>query len=116
MRFNKYRHEISPWITDESLASIRHRDKLYYKKAKILTTDANYHILESNLKMYKRVLNQAIRKAKRDCYQNMLTKYKHDLKKTWSTFNTLQYRNKIMMRVLIKSTRVLRSSQTPKTS
>ena len=64
------------------------------KKSQIPTTDANNHILESNLKMYNRVLNQAIRKAKRDYYQNMLTKYKHDLKKTWSTLNTLLCRNK----------------------
>ena len=44
--------------------------------------------------MYNRVLNQAIRKAKRDYYQNMLTKYKHELKKTWRTLNTLLCRNK----------------------
>ena len=30
--------------------------------------------------MYNRVLNQAIWKAKRDYYQNLLTKYTHDLK------------------------------------
>ena len=94
MRFNKYRHKISPWITNGILASIRHRDKPYYQKSQIPTADANYHILESNLKMYNRVLNKAIRKAKRDYYQNMLTKYKHDLKKMWSTLNTLLCRNK----------------------
>ena len=45
VRFNKYRHKISPWITNGILASIRHRDKLYYEKSQIPTTDANYHIL-----------------------------------------------------------------------
>ena len=30
VRFNKYQHKISPWITNGILASIRHRDKLYY--------------------------------------------------------------------------------------
>ena len=34
VRFNKYRHKISPRITNGILASIRHRDKLYYQKAK----------------------------------------------------------------------------------
>ena len=37
----------------------------YNQKSQIPTSDANYHILESNLNMYNRILNQAIRKAKR---------------------------------------------------
>ena len=113
VRFNKYRHKISPWITNGILVSIRHRDKLYYQKSQIPTTDANYHILESNLKIYNRVLNQAIRKAEIDYYQSMLKENEHDLKKTWSLFFVVIKRIK---RILIESRLVLRSSQTPKTS
>ena len=64
MRLNKHRHKISPWITNGILASIRHRDKIYYQKSQIPTTDANHHILESNLKMYSRVLNRLYGKLK----------------------------------------------------
>ena len=113
VRFNKYRHKISPWITNGILVSIRHRDKLYYQKSQIPTTDPNYLILESNLKIYNRVLNQAIRKAEIDYYQSMLKENEHDLKKTWSLFFV---ETKRIKRILIESTLVLRSSQTPKTS
>ena len=44
--------------------------------------------------MYNRILNLTIRDAKRDYYQHMLTRYKHDLKKTWNTLITPMYRNK----------------------
>ena len=35
VQFNKYKHKLSPWITNGILASMRYRDKLHYQLTKI---------------------------------------------------------------------------------
>ena len=94
VRFNKYKHKLSPWITNGILTSISFREKLYHKLGKTQKDSATYDILNNNLRNYKNILNKAIRIAKREYYHGLLIKYKHDLKKTWTTINTLLCRNK----------------------
>ena len=93
VRFNKYKHKLSPWITNGILTSIRFRDKLYRKLEKTQKDSTTYDVLNNNLRNYNGILNKAIRIAKRE-YYHVLLKYKNDLKKTWSTINALLCRNK----------------------
>ena len=90
VRFNKYKHKLSPWITNGILTSISFRDKLYHKLGKTHKDSATYDILNNNLRNYENILNKAIRIAKREYYRSLLIKYKHDLKKTRTTINTVQ--------------------------
>ena len=46
VRFNKYRHKLSPWITNGILASIRYRDKLHYQLTKTAVPSDQYNALE----------------------------------------------------------------------
>ena len=94
VRFNKYKHKVSSWITNGILESIRHRDKLHYQLTRVSTSSTHYTILESNLRNYKRILNSAIRQAKREYYHRLLMKFKHDVKKIWSTINEIIRKNK----------------------
>ena len=93
VRFNKYKHKLSPCITNGILASIRYRDK-HYQLTKIAAPSDQYNALENNLRYCKRILNHAIREAKRECYHRVLTNFKHDIKKIWSTINYIFRRNK----------------------
>ena len=50
VRFNKYKHNLSPWITNGILASIRYRDKLHYILTKRAAPSDQYNVLENNLR------------------------------------------------------------------
>ena len=87
VRFDKYRHKMSPWITRGILHSIKFRDKLY-KEFKL--TDPNspsYESAEINLKTYRSILQKTIRAAKTSYYSNMFNKFINDSRKTWRTIN-----------------------------
>lgn len=94
VRFNKYKHKSSPWITNGILVSIRYRDKLHYQITRTPRSSNRYGILENNLREYKCILNRAIRQAKRDYYHRVLYTFKHSVKKIWSTLNEIIRKNK----------------------
>ena len=78
VRFNEYKHKLSPWITNGILTSISFRDKLYHKLGKTQKDSATYDVLNNNVRNYKSILNKAIKIAKRENYHGILLKYKHD--------------------------------------
>ena len=85
VKFNKYKHKLSNWITSGILKSIEFRDKLY-KRLKMCSSESNeYELLKHNLKIYNSNLKQCIRTAKKDFYYNEFSKYKNDIRKTWDT-------------------------------
>ena len=85
VKFNKYKHKLSNWITSGILKSIEFRDKLY-KRLKMCSSESDeYELLKHNLKIYNSYLNQCIRTAKKDFYYNEFSKYKNDIRKTWDT-------------------------------
>ena len=80
VKFNKYKHKRSNWITSGILKSIEFRDKLY-KRLKICSTDnGEYDILKHNLKIYNGYLNHCIRAAKKEFYHNEFNKHKNDIR------------------------------------
>ena len=81
VKFNKYKHKRSNWITSGILKSIEFRDKLY-KRLKISSPDnGEYDLLKHNLKIYNGYLSHCIRAAKKEFYH----KHKNDIRKTWDT-------------------------------
>ena len=64
VKFNKYQHKLSNWITTGILKSIEFRDNLY-KRLKLCAVDNfEYDAYKHNLKVYQGYLNQCIRTAK----------------------------------------------------
>ena len=54
-RFNKYRHKISPWITNGILKSIHRRDNLAKKIKNTPYNNSKYEELCKNLKVFKKI-------------------------------------------------------------
>ena len=94
VKFNKHRHKKSGWITNGIIRSISFRDKLY-QKLRMSSPDSEIHATyETNLKTYNRILRQNIRMAKKMYYERCFHRYKDDVKKTWSTINSLLCKTK----------------------
>lgn len=87
VKYNKYKHKRSPWITRGILKSIRYKDKLYVKLKSITTDNEQYESRLINYKTYSKILRQMINAAKNNYYHNCFDKYKSDIKNTWSTIN-----------------------------
>ena len=89
IRFNKYKHKKNMWITNGILRSIRYRDNLYKQLKTMHPESTAHHNLKVNLQTYNRILKQNIREAKLKYYESCFSKYKTDMKNTWSTINTI---------------------------
>ena len=93
IKYNKYRHKKSEWITEGIIRSIKYRDKLY-KSLKLLHPDsADYETIKHNLQVYNAILNKSIRRAKKFYYSSQLNLAKKDPKKTWDVLNNILNRN-----------------------
>ena len=89
VKFNKYKHKVSPWITNDILSSIKFRDKLYIKWKKCPLTSPNYMQLENSFKSFCAILQKNIRIAKSLYYKKQFENYKCDIKKTWKQINDI---------------------------
>ena len=87
VKFNKYRHKISPWITTGILKAMKERDNMFKKIKKTNPDSKSYSTLETKYKDYCRLLQKSIRLAKSMYYTNQFEKYKSDIKKTWNQIN-----------------------------
>ena len=87
MKFNKYKHKKSTWITQGLLASIQHRDELY-KQIKLTNPDSpEYEMLLINLRTYNVILKRSFCIAKQSYYETRFNQFKFDIKNTWKTIN-----------------------------
>ena len=89
IKFDKYKHKLSPWITTDILKSIEFRDNLYKSVHKCSVDNPEYDTLNHNLKMYNSMLNRNIKKAKQTYYHQEFAKYKDDIRKTWDTLKVI---------------------------
>ena len=80
VKFNKYKHKKSGWITEGILTSIKYRDKLY-KLKKCSVNDDEYEQNSENLRNYQNILNKTIHEAKFHYYQNQFHKHKNDMRR-----------------------------------
>ena len=94
VKFNKYKHKKTSWITFGLLKSIHTRDNMYRRwKAKPPTSQL-YEALKLRFQKYKTEVDKLIRLAKIDFYQKEFDKFTGDIRKTWKTINTILNRNK----------------------
>ena len=89
VRFKKYKHKKSKWVTNGILKSIFYRDKLYTKLKTTPFNDIMYDARKRNLKTYNIILKKCIRQAKLDYYQKSFSNFKNDVKKTWQLINQI---------------------------
>ena len=92
VKFKKYKHKISPWMTNGILSSMREKDKLYKKLKKTSHQSHDYPLLENKFKLYCSMTQKCIRLAKSSYYHTQFEKYKCDIKKTWSQINELVHK------------------------
>ena len=94
VRFNKYKHKKTPWITYGILNSLKTRDNKFHKWKTSIPDSIRYNNLEAEYREYASVIDRLIRKAKYDYYSATFEKYKGDIKKTWKTINSILNRNR----------------------
>ena len=87
VKFYKYKHKKSTWITQGLLKSIRYRDKLY-KQFKLTNPNSpNYETISINLKTYNGILKTNIHAAKQIYFESCFNRFKNDIRNTWKTIN-----------------------------
>ena len=81
VKFNKYKHKKTMWITQGILRSIQYRDKLYKKLKLTHPNSSNCEIININLKTYNTILTHTIRAAKKGYFENRFYRFKNYIKK-----------------------------------
>ena len=89
VKFKKYKHKKSPWVTQGILNSIKFRDRLYKKLRSTDPTSSLYSTLEINFRTYRNLLQKNINSAKKSYYFDQFKKYTNDARKTWSKINEI---------------------------
>ena len=95
VKFNKYKHKKSSWVTQGLLKSIKYRDKLYKRLQLTDPNSANYDTININLKTYNGILKTSIRAAKQTYFELCFKRFKNDIKNTWKTINDILSKTKI---------------------
>ena len=80
VKFNKYKHTKSMWITQGILRSIQCRDKLYKQLKLTHPYCSNYEMININIKTYNTILKHTIRAAKKVYFENRFNRFKNDIK------------------------------------
>ena len=93
VKFNRYQHKLSNWITTGISKSIEFRDNLYKRLCAVDSLE--YDAYKHNLKVYQGYLNQCIRTARKEYYVNEFTKCKNNIRKTWDTLKGIICKNKM---------------------
>ena len=68
VKFKKYKHKISPWITFAIINSIKSRDNLYVRWKKVNPDSQKYIDFEKRFKIHCSILQKTIREAKKKYY------------------------------------------------
>jgi len=84
VRFNRFKHKASPWITRGILNSLKTKSKLYKKKEK---TKTSVNIASYN--KYRNTLNKVIKTAKKMYWETKFQESLNDIKETWKHINSL---------------------------
>ena len=93
VKFNKYKHKKSTWITQGLLKSIRYRDKLYKQLRLSNPNSLHYDTLKFNLKTYNLILRKSIISAKQTYYESRFNRIGNDIRRTWKTINEILTKN-----------------------
>ena len=86
-RFQRHKHKIQPWMTNEILNMIKIKDDLYvkFRKCKL---ELDKLRLKRELKIAEKNITESIETAKSNYFSERFNTYKTDMKKTWETIKT----------------------------
>ncbi len=94
VKYNKYKHKRSNWITHGIIKSIHFRDNLY-KDEKMAEPNLEQFVIQKiNLKTYNNILKTCIRVTKKNYYESLFRKFKDDIRRTWKTINDILNKTK----------------------
>ena len=79
VKFNKYKHKKTNWITQGILKSIHFKDKLYAQLNSCPKFSPRYQLYKANFTTYSNMLKKTIREAKKKYYYNEFQKYKNNI-------------------------------------
>ena len=100
------RTKMNPWF-DKNLRKLCRKKNVYYRK--FVKNPTLYR--EAAYKKQRNIVNDAIRKAKRDFYGKKFLGVKNDLKGTWNVINgILKYKSKIDSPLLVKDNKSVSNS------
>lgn len=94
VRYNKYKHKKSKWITQSIIRSIKNRDSLYRELRNMDPNHELYETKKTNLRTLNNIIKKNIREARKAYYKTLFEKYKGDIKGTWRTINDILSRTK----------------------
>ncbi len=94
IKYDKYKHKRSKWITSGIIKSIQYRDNLYKKLKRTNHNSIQLAIHKTNLDAYNNILKKSIRLAKRNYYQTIFSKFNDDIRCTWKIINEILSRTK----------------------
>ena len=89
VKLNKYKHNISKWITHGIIKSIKYRVKLYKTLKMTHHESPNYTILNVNLKAFNTILKKTIRAAKYMYYESTFSRNTTNIRNTWKSINEI---------------------------
>ena len=92
VKFNKHKHNLKPWITNEIRQSIKHRDKLHQKLKKV-KSQSQRETLEKSYNEYRASLHRNIKTAKRNYERQIFENCKNNSKMIWENINKILGRN-----------------------
>ncbi len=88
VKFDKYRHKKTKWITSGIIKSIQYGDNLYKKLKMTHHGSTQFAIYKVNLDTYNNILKRIIRLAKQNYYLTIFTRG------TWKAINEILNKTK----------------------
>ena len=93
IKFYRYKHKKSTWITRGLMTSIRYRDKICKQLKLTDPSSNNYETIKINLKTNNTILKKNIRAAKQIYFESRFSLFKNDIRNTWKTINECLSKN-----------------------
>ena len=84
VKFNYCKKTKNKWVTNGIIKSIKFRNCMYKKLKTTHPDSAEFEALKINFRTYNKILKRNIKMAKYAYYQVSFSKYKNDIKGTWS--------------------------------
>ena len=92
-KFNKRKHKIEKWMTNDLLNLVNRKNDMY-RDWKSTSNITEFMIKKINFKTFEKIVNLQIVETKNKYYYDTFTNQKGDMKKTWCTINNTLNRNK----------------------
>ncbi len=94
VKFDKYKHKRTTWITSGIIKSIQYRDNLYKKLEMTHHCSTQFAIYKVNIDTHNNILKRSIRLAKQNYHLTIFTKFKNDIGGTWKAINEILNKSK----------------------